>query len=355
MVAFTILAGGFDLFVATYLFNSSDSSLSLLSKSPTGSNPSWITTHLMNRSILYAVNEVAQGALQTFEVSPCGALSYAIDTTSSGGDNPAFVAALSTGQVAVVNYGGGNGRIIQTTESGLRFDQEEVTPIVTFPRLASGAPHPHMALEHGDEILVPDLGGDTIWRLSKSGSIQGSISQPKSSGPRHIAIYGQHLFTLHELSSTLTVQLIPPAPNGTSPIISSVSIIPSNPPPNATYAAAEILIPTPTKDFPVPYIYVSNRNKGFQDARGDSIAIFEHVNVGTPEEGLLLVKQVFTGLSQIRGMQFGKERRGEAFLVAGGVVGDAGIVVFKRVDQGRDLEVVARNREVPTRSTFVWL
>ena len=105
----------------------------------------------------------------------------------------------------------------------------------------------------------------------------------------------------------------------------------------------------------MPYIYVSNRNVGFQDSRGDSIAIFEHVNVDTPEEGLVLVKQVFTGLNQIRGMQFGEKRRGEAFLVAGGVMGDAGIVVLKRVDQGRDLEVVARHREVPTRTTFVWL
>ena len=75
----------------------------------------------------------------------------------------------------------------------------------------------------------------------------------------------------------------------------------------------------------MPYIYVSNRNVGFQDARGDSIAIFEHVNVDTPKEGLVLVKQVFTGLSQISGMQFRKKRRGEAFLVAG-VAGDAGIV-----------------------------
>ena len=105
----------------------------------------------------------------------------------------------------------------------------------------------------------------------------------------------------------------------------------------------------------MPYIYVSNRNVGFQDARGDSIAIFEHVNVDTPEEGLVLVKQVFMGLSQIRGMQFGEKKRGEAFLVAGGVAGDAGVVVLKRIDQGRDLEVVARNREVPTRTTFVWL
>ena len=56
-----------------------------------------------------------------------------------------------------MNYGSGNGRIIQTTESGHHFDQEEVTPIVTFPRLASNASHPHMALEHAEEILVPDL------------------------------------------------------------------------------------------------------------------------------------------------------------------------------------------------------
>ena len=133
-----------------------------------------------------------------------------------------------------------------------------------------------------------------------------------------------------------------------------MSIILSNQLPNA-YAAAEILILTPTRDLPVPYIYVSNRNVGFQDALGDSIAIFEHVSVDAPEEGLVLVKQVFTGLNQIRGMQFGEQRGGEAFLVAGGVAGDAGIVVLKRVDQGRDLEVVARNREVPTRTTFVWL
>ena len=74
-----------------------------------------------------------------------------------GGDSPAFAAALSTGQVAVMNYGSGNGRIIQMTESGLHFDQEEVAAIVTFPRLAGVASHPHMAFEHGDEILVPDL------------------------------------------------------------------------------------------------------------------------------------------------------------------------------------------------------
>ena len=52
MVAFTFLAGGYDAFVATYLFNTTSSSLSLLSKSPTGPAPSWITLHPTNQSIL---------------------------------------------------------------------------------------------------------------------------------------------------------------------------------------------------------------------------------------------------------------------------------------------------------------
>ena len=52
MVNFTILAGGYTSFVVSYLFNSDASSLTVLNQSPTGANPSWITPHLTNRSIL---------------------------------------------------------------------------------------------------------------------------------------------------------------------------------------------------------------------------------------------------------------------------------------------------------------
>lgn len=52
MVAFTILAGGYDVFIAAYLFNATASSLALTSKSPAGQNTSWITPHHTNRSIL---------------------------------------------------------------------------------------------------------------------------------------------------------------------------------------------------------------------------------------------------------------------------------------------------------------
>lgn len=155
------------------------------------------------------------------------------------------------------------------------------------------------------------------------------------------------LYVLHELDCTLTVQQL----NGTFPILGNVTITPSDPPNGAKFAAGEILIPEPTAEFPIPYIYVSNRNTGTPDPRGDTIAIYERT-----ESGLTLLTQVYTGLNQIRGMEIGqRENGGCAYLVAAGVAGNGGVVVFKRTDGGRGLEEVARNTDVPTRSTFVWL
>ena len=54
-------------------------------------------------TICSAVNENAQGGLQSFLIGQQGVLSGPLDTISSGGDSPAFATALSTGQVAVMN------------------------------------------------------------------------------------------------------------------------------------------------------------------------------------------------------------------------------------------------------------
>ncbi|KAJ7100693.1 Lactonase, 7-bladed beta-propeller-domain-containing protein [Mycena belliarum] len=357
MVSLTIFAGGYDVFIAAYLFNTVTSSLTLAGKYPSGANPSWVTLHPSNKSILYATNENAGGALQSFEIAG-SVLSRAVDTVPSDGDSPAFAAALSTGEVAILNYSSGNGRIIPTTTSPAEFSDN--APVISFPPQAAsgGVSHPHMALQHGNEIFVSDLGGDMIWRITRTGgpgvySITGSIPQPIGSGPRHIAISHNRLYTLHELASTLTVQEIPSAPNGTSKIISTASIIPSNPPASAQWAAAEILIPPPSPRFSKQYIYVSNRNTGVQTPTGDSIAIFENLDQGTPKERLHLVTQVFTGLDQIRGMEFGGED--DEYLIAGGVAGAAGVVIYRRVDEGRGLAEVVRNTDIPTRTSFVWV
>ncbi|KXN85626.1 hypothetical protein AN958_10963 [Leucoagaricus sp. SymC.cos] len=353
MVSFKILAGGYDLFIATYLFDSVSLSLSVASQSPTGSNPSWISKHPTNSSVLYAVNEVSNGVVQSFIINSAGSLSGALDSAPTGGDNPAFAVALSTGQVVVMNYNTGDGRIIPTT-SPTTFNKD--SPVITFPKAPDTQSHPHMVLEHSNEIL----GQDTIWRLTSDSSnnwvISGSIPSKAGSGPRHMAIYEDRLFVLHELSSTLTVQEMPQAPNGTSVVVSDVSIIPPDPPVGATFAAGEILLPEPTEKFPEPYIYVSNRNTGVQDPRGDSIAIYQLVNKGTTDEKLELVNQVYTGLDQIRGMEFGPAGTGgEEFLIAAGVAGSAGAIVLRRTEGGRNMEIVAKNLDIPTRTTFVWV
>jgi hypothetical protein len=93
-----------------------------------------------------------------------------------------------------------------------------------------------------------------------------------------------------------------------------------------------------------------------QDSRGDTIAIYEHVNKGQSNEGLVLVNQVFTGLNQPRGVAIGPVSSGaDEFLVAAGVAGTAGVRVFRRTEGGRNLALVAQNTQVATRTAFVWL
>ncbi|KAI1798203.1 putative isomerase YbhE [Ganoderma leucocontextum] len=349
MVNFTILAGGYTSFVVSYLFNSDTNSLTVLNQSPTGANPSWIAHHPTNKSILYAVNENSNGGLQTFTIGHEGTLSSAIDTISTEGDSPAFTTPLSTGQVAVMNYGSGNGLIVPTeSEDPLEF-VSSYTPI-TFNATVS---HPHMALQHGNEVFVPDLGADKVWRLVEDGApgvfkVHGQIDQPTGSGPRHIATRGNTLYTVHELASTLTQQAIPAAPNGTTgPLIANFSITPPDLPDGAAMAGAEILMTETSPSFPEPFIYVSNRNTGVQDPRGDAITIFR------VEPKLELLGYVFTGLDQIRGMQLGGPEK--EFLIASGVAGSAGTIMLKRTEGGKNLTLLTRNTDIPTRTSFVWL
>jgi 6-phosphogluconolactonase (cycloisomerase 2 family) len=100
--------------------------------------------------------------------------------------------------------------------------------------------------------------------------------------------------------------------------------------------------------FPNPYIYVSNRNTGTQDPKGDSIVIYSFDSKGKVTE----LKQVYTGLDQVRGMEFGGEDN--KYLVAGGVAGSAGIVIYERVNGGADLKEIVRNTNLPTATSFVW-
>ncbi|KAJ2933373.1 hypothetical protein H1R20_g3724, partial [Candolleomyces eurysporus] len=373
MVSWRILAGGYDAFIATYLFTATanSSSLELWAKSATGQNPTWLARHPENHSIIYTVNEQGNGLLQSFLVNPVGTLSVALNTTNSLGANPQYIAALSNGKIGIVNTSTGSARVINTTDSGATFNVTAPVEYIQFPADAKKdeISNPSMILEYGNELWIPDTGRDIIWRVIEEPvgpnitdilklNITGNITQPKKSGPRHIAIFEDRLYTIQEKSSTLMVQTVPKLPEDNSTILSRTTIIPEDAPRyGADWAGGAIVIPPRTDKFPTPYVYVSNRNLGVPDERGDTIAIFELVNKDTEDEELKLVKQVFTGLNQIRVLSVGPagEDGGDEFILASGQTGQGGVVVFQRVDGGKDLKEIVRNRDIPNRTSFIWL
>lgn len=55
-------------------------------------------------------------------------------------------------------------------------------------------------------------------------------------------------------------------------------------------------------------------------------------------------------------MQFGNaDNGGEEYLIAGAASGSGGVAVFRRTEGGRNLELIARNTDVPTATSFSWL
>lgn len=125
-------------------------------------------------------------------------------------------------------------------------------------------------------------------------------------------------------------------------------------PANSTFTAAELLISPLSswrENVECRYLYASNRNiatlSSELDPRGDTIAIF------ATSPSLHVVKQVYTGLQQIRGMQISADGK---YIVAAGLTG-GGIAVFEAVDGGADLQLRARYTGSGSTqvSSFVWL
>lgn len=156
---------------------------------------------------------------------------------------------------------------------------------------------------------------------------------------------------MHEITSTLTQQTIPSTPGNDSPaLIANFSTLPSGVPSGSQWTGAELLISPVVSGASTRYLYASNRNvspsSSQLDPRGDTIAIF------ATSPSLQLVKQVYTGLQQIRGLQITADGK---YLVAAGLTG-GGIAVYEAINGGADLELRARYTGSGTTqvSSFVW-
>ncbi|KAG9122460.1 hypothetical protein FRC07_001137 [Ceratobasidium sp. 392] len=341
----TLLVGGYSSNITRLAFDPSARSLSVLGPFDSGLNPSWITTHPLNCSVLYAINELPEpsdGGVTSFIITDhANGVANKINNGSVLSFGPAHLAALTSArQVVASNYGGQTATFIPISKDFLGFDEAHAQKI-TFNATVS---HPHQAVEVGDEVLIPDLGADKIWRLKQEPSpepptpnwqVHGFIEQPAGSGPRHIAVNNP---------STLSSQTIPPLDSGIAPkTISTLSVLP----PGANqsdFAAAELVL-----DKKRGLLYASNRGiASSPDPRGDSIAIFCFNRTGHLE----LKDQVSTGLHKIRALTHGGPDN--RYIAAGGQV-DGGIVVYEKVKKTLVERARMGNGTIEQPATFVWL
>ncbi|PVF92622.1 3-carboxy-cis,cis-mucoante lactonizing enzyme [Serendipita vermifera] len=340
--SFLILVGSFTPMISTLNFTLSPPSLSLVSQTASGTSASWLTANPTNTSILYATDEIEEGALNSLVLEHTTGKITPVGSISTQGKYPTHIGFSSiNGRVAVANYGSGS-----TLVAVLGDDQLQLLyPLLRkFDEVPASNPHQAVALDF--EIIVPDLAADRVWRTVEHHSgqmvISGSISQPSGSGPRRIVIDGRSLYTLHEKTNTLIQQAMPTSSGNESPdIVSSISIIPDDTPSSATLYAGELLI----AHSPSTLLYASNRED--PSPGGDAIAIFQ-------TNPLTKVATIRTGLNHLRGVALVGPN--DAYLIAGGMKG-GGIKIYERVsaDQGYLKEVASLPAGVIERpSSFIW-
>lgn len=153
------------------------------------------------------------------------------------------------------------------------------------------------------------------------------------------------LFTLLELGSKIVRHHFPPLP-ALPKLVASAPTMTHPPPTPNDMLAAEVLIPTPNAAFPMPYLYLSNRND--PSPEGDTIVVF---SIAAPDS-LELVAEFRTGLSHLRGLVFGGPDA--RYVVAGGANG-GGVKVFERINGGTGFALVAALDSVNAPTAFLWL
>lgn len=352
-MVFHIYVGSYTNEIYTLAFDPDAPSLSLASTLTVGFHPSWLAAHPSDPSIVFAGIEQTEGEIVVVKFDEGGRGSL-LGRVSSGGASPCTLVATDT-ELLVCNYESGTFAAIPLSPEAPYLDASQLASLAfsgTGPdKERQEASHPHQVIIHPDhkELLIPDLGADKTWRLTKDStgawSVQGHIQYKAGSGPRHVAFHAGVLYTLLELSSEISAHRFAPLPAAPA-LLSTVPTMSSFPGPAAELGmlAAEVLVPAPNAAFPAPYLYASNRND--PAPAGDVVAVYSLADPAAPQ----LVAEVRSGLHHLRGMGFGGAH--SEYLVAGGANGHK-VKVFERTDGGRGLrEVASLDLQAPT--GFLW-
>jgi 6-phosphogluconolactonase len=219
--------GNFYLLVGTYTTGKSDGIYVYDFDSRTGdatqvnhvktSNPSYLAIS-PNEKFVYAVNENAPGAITAFSFDKKDGSLSLLDSQSSQGNNPCYVAVDKNGKfVAVGNYSSGTLSIFPVEKNGSLGPSLQTIEHAGYSVNSERqeGPHVHATVFSPDNhfLFVPDLGIDKLMIYNfdeKSGKLSTAedpfeMTEP-GAGPRHVVFHpNQHYaYLIQELTGNIS-------------------------------------------------------------------------------------------------------------------------------------------------------
>lgn len=235
-------------------------------------SPSFLAVH-PNQHVLYAVNELREGAISAFAIDPpTGKLTF-LNKVSAKGDGPCHISVDRSGKwVYAANYGSGSVAAFPVHEDGSLGDSSafvQHTGSSVNPGRQKG-PHAHSVVVAPDNrfVFAADLGLDQVFGYRIDTNRGGMATDEPTvtkvapgSGPRHVAFRpdGRFLYVLNEMLSTV-VAFRYDAPRGATEDLQTLSTLPADF--KGNNSGAEIAAHRSGN-----YLYTSNRGH-------DSIAMF---------------------------------------------------------------------------------
>lgn len=166
----------------------------------------WLVAHPSAPGIYFATGELDGGVVRVLRLG--ADKPDVLGAVSSGGQHPTHLALAPDGaELFVANYSAGGVGVLRVLP-GAPYLADQLVQKVEFI-YTPPAPHepgkivpdrqecahPHQVLVVGNDVLVPDLGSDKVWRLAKSASdgvweVVGALEFPRGSGPRHALVHG---------------------------------------------------------------------------------------------------------------------------------------------------------------------
>jgi 6-phosphogluconolactonase len=182
-------------------------------------SPSFVVSH-PTLPVLYAVNELDEGALSAFAMAADGTLT-ALGTWPTGGALPCNVTVDTGRHVLVANYGRGSVALFAVDRSGRpngRADLAEHSGSGKHP-VRQEAPHAHQVVAMADGVYAVDLGIDSVVRYqvdhAKGRLVEAGLAAVVSpgTGPRHLALAPNGtVYLVGELAGTVVALRPGPGP-----------------------------------------------------------------------------------------------------------------------------------------------